>query len=304
MKSYYEREAECAMAFSELGECWHLSTSENFEIIFYSEDDYKAGMGILAICARLFPEARILTFEWMSNHLHITASAAKERLIAFVEAVKRMLLRYLISKGRTVDIKAMTYNIHILDSLERIRNVIAYDNRNGYLVHPEHTPFSYPWGANRFYFNSDAKRLATDKSRQMTFREIRAISHTHKTDGLKDILSFDGYALPLDFCDILTGEQLFRDPAHYFFLISRNIESNKHIAKEIGESVFYTDNELFSAIARTAREKYGCATLLEATPSAKLELAKMMRYDYNASTKQIIRFLKLSHALLNSIGIR
>jgi len=201
------------MAFSELGECWHLSTTENFELIFCCKEDFMAGMGIISICAKLFPELRILTFELMSNHLHFTIAAAKNRVIAFVNSVKKMLSRYFRAKGRTIEVNAMTYHIGLLDSLERIRNVIAYDNRNGYLVSPEHTPFSYPWGSNRYYFNEDAKRLALSSSKKMTFSEIRALSHSHKSDGIPEILCFDGYALPLSFCDIRSGEMLFRDPS-------------------------------------------------------------------------------------------
>jgi len=304
MKSYYEQEAECGLIFSELGDCWHLSTTENFEIIFNSDEDFKAGMGIIGICARLFPDVKLITYELMSNHLHITAAAKKERIIEFIEAVKRMIFKYFRAKDRTIDISSMTYVLQLLESLERIRNVIIYDNRNGYIVRHDHTPFSYPWGANRFYFNSDAKMLASLRSKKMSFEEIRTIAHTHKADGLPEILCFEGYASPLSFCDIQTGEQLFRDPSHYFYRLSKNIEANKHIAKEIGESVFYTDDELFSAITRIAREKYSCSSLVEAVPTVKLELAQTMRYEYNASTKQIIRFLKLSQGLLNSIGIR
>lgn len=304
MKSYYEREAECSLVFSELGECWHLSTSENFEIIFCSDDDFKAGMGIIAVCARMFPEVRIITFELMSNHIHVTAAAAKERLLMFLEAVKQMFFRYFRAMGHLINIDAMTCCVQPLESLERVRNVITYDNRNGYLVSPDHTPFSYPWGANRYYFNPDAKRLALMKTKKMSFEEIRALAHTHKTDCLPEILCFDGCALPLNYCDIETGEQLFRDSSQYFYLISRNIESNKQIAREIGEGIFYTDNELFSAVSRMAKEKYGCASLNEATSATKLELAKTMRHEYNASAKQIMRFLKLSQGILNSIGIK
>lgn len=305
MRSYYDSEAECSLVFSRLGKCWHLSTSENFEIIFCSEEDYKAGMGIMAICSRLSPKVKILTFELMSNHLHITAAAAeKEKLIALFDAVRKMLNKHFRAKGRTVNFESMTYIVNPLESLDRIRNVIAYDNRNGYLVSPDHTPFSYPWGANRYYFNSDARQLAIEHCQKMTFKEIRSISHSHKADRISDIKCFEGYALPIDFCDINTGEQLFRDSSHYFYQLSRNIENNKQIAKEIGESIFYTDNELFSIVSKISREKYGCSSLAEASPATKLELAKTMRYEYNSSAKQIMRFLKLSQGLLNSIGIK
>lgn len=303
MKSFYEKEAECALAFSELGECWHLSTSENFEIIFTSDQDFRSGMGTMAVCSRLFPDIRILTFELMSNHIHITAATNEDRLVLYFETLRKMLSRQFQARGRTVDLQAMTYIIQELDSLEKARNTIAYDNRNGYIVNPNHTPFTYPWGANRFYFNPDAKKLAVQNARKMPFQEIRSISHTHKTDRIKDILCFEGCAIPIDFCTIESGERLFRNASHYFYLISKNIEAKKQIAKEIGENVFYTDNELFSAISKIANDKYGTSKLTETAPQVKLELARIMRFEYNASSKQIIRFLKLSKEVLASIGI-
>ncbi len=304
MKSYYDREAECVAMFDKFGDCWHLSTSENFEIIFSSVEEFKAGMGIVAICARLFPDVRVFTFEIMSNHFHFMASAGKESMLQFFSTLKKMLSKYFTGIGRNIDFEAMGYSLHQLDSVERVRNVIVYDNRNGYLVNPDYTPYSYPWGANRLFFNDDAKILARNHSRKMTFKDLRALSHSHKTDTIQNLFSIDGCASPLFFCDIEAGEQLFHDAAQYFYLLSKKIENSKQIAKEIGESIFYTDNELFSIIIKEAREKYGCTTLNEAAPSAKIELARIMRYDYNASAKQIMRFLKLPLGILNSMGIK
>jgi len=304
MKSFYEREAECNSLYGKLGDCWHLSTSENFEIIFSCEEEFKAGMGIVAICARLFPNVRILTFEIMSNHFHFMVVAGKETILQFFSGLKKMLSRYFRSTGRNIDFDVMKHSLHRLESIERVRNVIIYDNRNGFIVNPDHTPFSYPWGANRLYFNTDAKILARKYSKKMGFVELRNLSHSHKTDTVRDIFSVDGCASPLCFCDIETGERLFHDAAQYFYLLSKKIENSKEIAKEIGESIFYTDNELFSIVSRIARDNYACESLTEAPPATKLELAKIMRYEYNAPVKQIMRFLKLSQSLLNTIGIR
>ena len=136
------------------------------------------------------------------------------------------------------------------------------------------------------------------------------------------------------------GEALFRDPAHYFSKISRSIEADAKIAKEIGESVFYTDDDLYSAVCRLANEKFsklgsagqgagrgawqgiagqaggvggqtagmavGHAAGARCNPSqlpaqAKLELARAMRFEYNASDKQIQRMLKLDPQIISSL---
>ena len=87
MKSFFDDEGRCSQVFHDLGECYHLWTSENFELIFCSDDDYRAGMNIIGICARLFPEIKILTFELMSNHIHFAIAGERTIIHSFFDAV-------------------------------------------------------------------------------------------------------------------------------------------------------------------------------------------------------------------------
>ena len=336
MKNFYDDEALCAQQFYELGECWHLWTPENFEIIFTCEEDFKAGMGIIGIAAKLYPDVRILTFQLMTNHLHMTLSGRRERIVEMFGEIRSMLRKYFKAQGRTIDWSKFTAQTRALQTLEDVRNVIIYNNRNGYVVNPSSTPFTYPWGANRYYFNPDAKELAGIQSVEMTYKQRRAVSHTHKSNDLAGLKTFKDYALPTSFCDIEAGERLFRNPAHYFSKISRSIEADAKIAKEIGESVFCTDDDLYSAVCRMAAEKFsklmgasggigmgqghgagqGVASQAggaggqtfgrQISPAqlpaqAKLEIAKTMRFEYNASSKQLQRMLKLDEKIISTL---
>jgi len=299
--TFREKENYCERAFFELGECYHIWTSENFEIIFTDDDDFKIGMDIIGITSKLFPEVRILTFEIMSNHLHLTCAGVLDRILALFETVKDLLKRFAKAKGRTINWDGFVASTRYLDTLADVRNVIVYDNRNGYVVSNRYTPFTYPWGANRYYFNPDACRLAKSFAQTMHIREIRSTSHVRYADSIKGLLKFDGYALPLSFCEIENGERLFRDAPHYFSKISRNIESNVAIAKEIGESIHYTDDELFNAASSLCRKKYGEPIPSRLNADAKIEMAKIMRFEYNASAKQIQRMLKLDSIILTAL---
>lgn len=101
------------------------------------------------------------------------------------------------------------------------------------------------------------------------------------------------------------GEGLFRDAVHYFYLLGKNIESNKEIAKEIakeiGESVAYTEDELYAAVCKKCRNEYGTANPTQIPADAKIAMAKVMRYEYNATQKQIQRMLRLDQGILQSI---
>jgi REP element-mobilizing transposase RayT len=299
--SFAAEESRCEFVFQQLGPCWHLYTPENHPVILVTKEDYRTAMTLLAICALSFPSVRIITFQWMSNHLHITLAGPEKDIAAMFAMLRKYLGNYLASKGRPESLKGWGFKLRLIESLSDIRNVIAYNNRNGFLVHRDSTPFTYPWGGNRFFFNPDAKQRFKDCRDTIPKALIRERFHTHKFDGFAGKPFMDGLIPPPAFCYFASSEGLFRNARHYFSLISRNIESMKAIAKEIGESVFYTDDDLYSILLEICREHYdaGRPTLLPA--QAKLEVARKLHYEYNASVKQISRMLKLNLSLLEGI---
>lgn len=301
MKGFVELESKCKRTFENLGDVYHLWTQERFDLIFSCESDFKAGMGIFGICALIFPEVKVLTFELMSNHIHVAAAGPLEKILDLFDTFKITLSRSRVCSGRAINWDGFKAGTRKLETLEDVRNVIIYINRNGYLVSHGYTPFSYPWGANRYYFNPDAILLAQKCSAKLSMRDKRVMTNSHLGDKLDGPLAMDGYPLQTSFCDVNTGEGLFRDASHYFEKLSRSIESNKRIAEEIGEGIFYTDNELYAVISKICRERYGVSSPKLAPSDGKLELASTMRYEYNASGKQISRMLGLDESLVRSI---
>lgn len=299
--SFGIEENRCESIFQQLDPCWHLYTPENHPVILTCEADFKAAMTILAICAISFPNIRILTFQWMSNHLHITVAGPEEDISLMFDMLKRYLGKYLNAKGVSSSLKDWKHTLRRIGSLKDLRNVIAYNNRNGFLVNPDSTPFTYPWGANSCFFSHDAHRERCDTRKTIHVRSIRDVFHTHKLDGYAGLPFYNGYIPPASFCDIKSAEGVFRDARHYFSLVSRNLESMKAIAKEIGESVFYTDDDLYSAVCEICRKKYDASQPAVLSAQAKMEVARIMYFEYNAGAKQISRILKVDNSVLRSI---
>ena len=258
-------------------------------------------MNVIGICAKLHPEVKTLTFEWMSNHYHGLHVGPRSDVMAFTEHLFSMLESVFRRTGRVTSLSQIKPQERSVDALQDLRNVIAYINRNGYLVSRHETPFSYPWGANRYYFNPDAKQLYRSLSKPVGTRERREMSGTRQTDGIKDLFALDGCVCPLCFCDIQAGERMYRDANHYYYSVSRKIESHKSVAAEIGESVFYTDEELFGAISALSAKNYGQPQPRLAPREAKIELARAMRFDYNATARQIQRILRLEDRVLQAL---
>ena len=297
MKSEFDKESLCAYYF---GKCWHLWTPEAHPIIFESSETFKAGMNIFAICAKMFPNVVIYTFALMSNHVHITASGNEEELRQIFAAFRGFLKNNLKPRGIIVDLSRFECRLRRITDLYDFRNVIIYNNRNGYLVNPDETPFSYPWGANRYYFNSDAKELVMERQKEMGVREKRLAIRSHAADKTGPIMTLNGYACPLDFCAIKEGEAIFRDASQYFYLLSKNIESNKKIAQELSENIFCTDDELFAIACKLSMEKFSRSSPKELSGEEKMSLAKVLHFEYNAGCKQLNRILKISESVLQT----
>ena len=293
MKTYSELEKECTLSFEKSSPYFHIWTPEDHPIIFLQEKDFIAGMNILAICSRLVPEVRIITFQLMTNHIHLTLAGSEEAARRLFELFKRYLARYLAAGKRQGVLSTFVPSLRELKDLNDLRNVIIYNNRNGYIVHPEHTPFTYPWGANAYFFNPQAQIRYKESDRYLSKEKRRSFIHSHDADCISRIVTLDGYACPMDFCTIKFGEKIFRCASHYFRELTRSVESQKNIAKEIGERIFYTDDELFGIVLSISEEKYGRQKPSLLPASAKTEMATLLHYEYNASNKQISRMLRL-----------
>ena len=96
----------------------------------------------------------------------------------------------------------------------------------------------------------------------------------------------------------------YTSASNYFYRLGKNVESMKEIAWEIGERIFYTDDELFSSACVICKQKYGVQQPGQLSTTAKLKMAKTLRFEYNANAKQIARILRLQLPLLTSIGIK
>ena len=73
-----------------------------------------------------------------------------------------------------------------------------------------------------------------------TARWKRSAFHSNLGDNLTGLNHLDGYVSPMCFCHIRLAEGLFINAHQFFSKITKSVESSAAIAKEIGESVFYT----------------------------------------------------------------
>jgi REP element-mobilizing transposase RayT len=292
--SFYEAERQCEFTFLNNGPYYHLCTpGGQTEILFEDDEDFRFAMNLFAFCTWQSEGVTILTFEIMKNHLHVVMAGEREHIFAWFSLFKRRLQRYFMDKGLVKDLSGFDASLFPIDNLETLRNTIAYVNRNGYLVDARYTPFSYPWGANRFFYNPDIPFLQGTRYGNLSFREKRQLFRSHTIDYPNEKLVLNGYVLPSSFCNLALAERMFQSARSYFFLISRNVEVYRSIASQLGDLIFYTDDELFLIVRQLCKDAYGHSRPASLSKEAKLEMAKKMHFEYQAGNKQIQRMLRL-----------
>lgn len=296
-RSFRAKETKCEKAFLNAMNtyecCFHLHTPNDLSDIFLDKEDFSFAMNSLCMSGYECPKIKILTFEIMNNHLHLIAFGKQEDLLFFFDVFKKRLQRYFSSVKSGTQLSRFMPKFVQIDNLESLRTHIVYTNRNNFVVDPNHTPFSYPYGAGRCYFSPDSFARSDSKYGDMNVRERRNMLHTHVLNYPDSFVVTDGYFSPVNTCDIRLGESLFRDARHYFYKVSRDIEAMREVADLMADKEYYTDDELYSVIFRLSKSRYQSLTPAQLPKTDKFDLARTLHYDYSADNKKIARLLKL-----------
>lgn len=306
-------ESTCEAAFAKGGPFWHLYTDgEKMELFFSGPADFLFGIALLGLCVARFPRCRILTFALMSNHLHLILAGPEEDVAACFALFKERLTRYLSNRQRYCRMQNFEASLFRIPDLRSLRNEIIYVNRNGYVVSPDCTPFSYWWCAGMYFFNPMEELLPSRTVASLTIREQRAMFHCRDIELPQHYRVLEGFRsnpaappapmlLPASFCAIREAENYFRDAHQYFRRLGRDQEAFSEVARRLGDKIFLTDDELFGAVCAFCAKDYDNPnpTLLPA--AQKQEAARRMHFDYNASNKQIQRMLKLAPSIVETL---
>ena len=302
MLTFAEKERECERIFEKSGPFWHLYTDgRGMEDFLCTEEDFKTAMTALAVAAVLFKKVRIITFELMSNHIHMILNGEAEDCLELFERFKARLRRILKTNGRIINWDAFKADILPIETLNALRNEIIYANRNAFVANPQFTPFNYPWGGGCAFFQPYFNRLPASSLRELGFNKARELTHFREIRLIEDLKFFGDIVFIPSFCRTDIGESMFRDARSYFNSLTRNAEAFSQIAQRLKDSVFLTDEEMYAAATMYAENTYGNRQLSILNPEQKIQLSKELHFKYNASNQQIRRLLKLDIGILNEL---
>lgn len=286
---------EILLRFKNDGPFWHLCTPGQLSgILFCAKKDYVYAMNLVALCIAIHcGRVKIYTFQIMSNHFHFVLSGSKENVLLFFNELRRRLHRFFAYRKEAAKMKEFECNLFEVCDLMYLRSVIAYVNRNGFMVNRRVTPFSYQWGANRFMFSQlhlfEQMRPISDVPQ----RERQRIFHSHFNCFPDSYFFVNDYVSPVCYCKITECESFFFSSHHYFSFLSRRVEAFADIARELGDMITFTDDEIFLAALSYSNKQFNEKSIKSLDKTQKTELAKVLRYNFNGTHKQIARVLNM-----------
>ena len=299
---FSEKERICENVFITNGPYWHIYTDgTKMQNIFCCEEDFRTGMWALAASLHLRKEVRALTFELMTNHVHLIIAGQRENCIKAFDVFSTRLKMAFPKRQRTIDWSQFKMNILPIESLQALRNEIIYTNRNAFVANPSYTPDSYPWGGGCAYFNPWLKHLITSPLGRLPILTQRTLLHTRDISPFTDLREINSMPFIPSFCDIKLGESMFRDARSYFNSLTRNAEAFSQIASRLKDTIFLTDEELYSVICSHISKEYSVKTPSQLSAQQKVDTARYMHFGYNASNQQLRRMLRLDLAILEEL---
>ena len=300
--SFAEKERICEGIFISNGPYWHIYTDgTRMQNIFCCEEDFANGMWALAASLHLSKEVRSLTFELMGNHVHIILAGQQKNCIKAFDLFAARLRLAFPKRQRTIDWSQFKMDILPIKSLQALRNEIIYANRNAFVANPSYTPDSYPWGGGCAYFSPWLKHLITSPFERLPILTQRALLHTRDISPFADLRVIDSMPFIPSFCDISLGESIFRDARSYFNSLTRNAEAFSQIASRLKDSVFLTDEELYSVICSHINKEYSVKAPSQLSAQQKIDTARHMHFSYNASNQQLRRMLRMELSVLEEL---
>lgn len=301
--TFSEKERICEEIFRRSGKFWHLYTDgTQMENIFLDDKDFKTGMSILAAAIHTVqPEVDMVTFVLMKNHVHLILCGGRENCLHLWDLLKDKFRRVFKKSERCIDWSKFNATILPIDSLKALRNEIIYVHRNPFVASPEHTPYSYLWGGGCSFFNQMMSRLQTYGISTLSIDAQRKLTHSKEICRMHGLRFHDDIAYIPSFCNISLGESLFIDARSYFILLTRNSEAFSQIAARLKDTVYLTDDEIYSAAASLALKNYNSRQISILSPEHRIQLAKELHFKYNASVQQLRRILKLEASILNEL---
>ena len=267
--------------------------------MFKDNEDFIYGVNRIGICS-LLTDISVLAFSLMDNHAHFLLHGAPSRCRKFINKYKLLTGKWISHKYDIPKfLKRLPVSIIPLKNEEDILETIAYIDRNAIIGGFKGMPSEYPWGSCRYMFRiTDSESAKRNTIKDFTENELRGILKTRVVLPMEWTFNDDGMINPLCFIDIKRIEQLFKSPNRYLYYLVKKLEGKINLALDQDIRPFVPDKDLREIAGRLAEEMFGSRDVRTLSVKSRLTLARNLKQEFAASSKQISRILHLEASIL------
>ena len=273
--------------------------------LFGSAGEFIAGMNRIALClCRLGEEHLVIVvcFCLMDNHVHFILYGMEEDCILFMENYKQATELWLRHHGGD-NLPGKTWQIGhwLIPDRNRLRAVIAYIHRNPTAAGMAFSPAGYRWSSASLMYADNAWMVRSGRRvGTLSIYERRRILQS-KTELPADwILLPDGMIWPGDYVGTKIMERQFDSVWDYQFVLNTRVEEEINL-EMYTQFVSMPDGEVKSRASNMAVKLFGHPKMAELNVQQRLDLARILKKETGAATKQIARIVHLKLAELEPI---
>lgn len=283
-------ESKSDKLFKEAQSFYHVCTKPIENGVLF-EDETSMDMALNAMAITVFcTECRLLAFAVMSNHFHFIMEGSLPNCRLFFETFRRQMCKQLARSRSKELFRECEANYVPINSLTQLRDEIAYVVRNPFVARNNVNMFAYKWCSGYLYFNGLSSLFREGASATtMRYTQRRNFLRSRIADIDPRIMVVDSVALPSCFVDYKRTESFFESARDFQHCLLKNVESQVKIANRLGEDIRLDDHDLWGIVRSVCKNTYRVDSPRQLSISDKVELSKILKYQYRASNSQIAR---------------
>lgn len=266
--------------------------------MFQDERDFIAGVNRIGICC-LRTSVRVIAYVLMDNHVHFVLYGTMPECKRFITLYKQLTGTWIhVKYGLNDYLKQLPTNILLLETEERLLNTIAYIDRNPVVAGYRYLPTEYPWGSARYVFKGSRTEENTESLSKFSHRAQRTLLSTRVTLPGEWRIDKNSMLCPDSFLDASVIESYFKTPVRYSYFLAKKLEGVVEQEIESSQKIFIPDIELREIVRKIILQDYGKNNVTDLDVHDRLSVARVLRYRYASSIKQISRMVHLDRSAL------
>lgn len=287
------------------GNFYHVCTNGLEQVTLLRDDeDYRTAWNYLALSVWR-TGVQVVAFTLMSNHIHeILVCRDTDEAVRTIKLFKKQLSQYLKRRYGLSKILHETDDcISKIDTVQYLKNCIAYIHRNAVSARICAKPEEYRWSSYSCFFSSNRKQETSAPVSNMGFTKKRTMLKTGMD--LSDCrlrINNDGQITLDSFVriDIVERAYMHSGKSFLYYLGCCN-DTKMEYELACKPLMHISDHDLYETITTYSAKRFCGRNLSELTTADKCSMLKHLFFNNKTSIPQLSRVLGLPRTLVHKL---